>query len=88
MLLRAQESVLKNLAHISASRFATPKFWQMSRWPRIIEKYGSANYLSTGFGESSHALLKEAAEYTNSRGKAAVDAQVCLDMHQPQTLLC
>ena len=59
----------------------------MSRWPQTIEKYRSANYLSTGFGESSHALLKEAAKYINSLGKAAVDAQVCLDMHPDVDML-
>ena len=51
--------------------------WAMRTWPQVIADLGSANVSSTGFGERSHIMLKEAMEYTDRHGSKATIRQVC-----------
>ena len=61
---------------MQASGWATPKFYLMRMWPATIRAFGSANVTSMGFGECSHAILKDSLRFTNRHSAEAVDKQV------------
>ncbi|KAL0018849.1 hypothetical protein WJX79_005127 [Trebouxia sp. C0005] len=72
---RAQRSCLDKLSSDSPTHFAFPMLWAMRTWPQVIADLGSANVSSTGFGERSHIMLKEAMEYTDRHGSKATIRQ-------------
>ena len=60
----------------------------MRTWPQVIAELGSANVSSTGFGERSHIMLKDAMEYTNRHGSKSTNEQVrCYDCKQGASML-
>ena len=75
---RAQQACVTHLSELSPTKFAFPKFYRMPFYKRGIKAFGSVDLTSTGFGERSHALIKNAMRFTNRHGSDAINAQVKL----------
>ena len=70
-----------------AKNWAFRKFYIMRLCEEAIQRFGSANWCSTAFGERSHKDMKAQAAFTNGR-EEHMDMQVGLSMSVCNVYAC
>ena len=67
---RTQRVLKRELSDLSTTDFCFVKFYRMPFWSHTIQKLGSANLISTAYGERAHADAKTFKRHTNRHADA------------------